>query len=209
MAPASRSPTFDADAAKPSSTVPGVVSAIPVVDGQVLLTDDRGGNTGGYVRGIRPADLQIPPRRQRPYPRRLARCVPAARTRSRSAITLANRFGLQRRQPDHPRLPAGRRDRVRHRPPGPRLHRERTIFQVGMNEYDSGYVFLPLESAQIYLSAARTRRPRSRSRPTTPTTPARSGVQILARRCPTPPSASSTGSRPTTASSPPSRSSRT
>ena len=24
------------------------------------------------------------------------------------------------------------------------------IFQVGMNEYDSGYVFLPLEAAQIF-----------------------------------------------------------
>jgi lipoprotein-releasing system permease protein len=45
--------SYDADVTK-IRTVPGVVSAIPVVDGQVLLTDDRGNNSGGYVRGIRP-----------------------------------------------------------------------------------------------------------------------------------------------------------
>ena len=38
--------------------MPGVVSAIPVVDGQVLLTDDRRQSTGGLVRGIRQADLK-------------------------------------------------------------------------------------------------------------------------------------------------------
>src|SRR6185312_17516430 len=39
-------------------SVPGVVSAIPVVDGQVLLTDNRGQSTGGLVRGISEVDLQ-------------------------------------------------------------------------------------------------------------------------------------------------------
>ncbi len=47
---------YDADV-KRILTVPGVTSAVPVVDGQVLLTDDRY-NSGGFVRGIRQADLK-------------------------------------------------------------------------------------------------------------------------------------------------------
>src|SRR5271165_4351573 len=43
---------FDALTAR-IRAVPGVVAAIPVVDGQVLITDNRGTSTGGYVRGIR------------------------------------------------------------------------------------------------------------------------------------------------------------
>ena len=39
-------------------TLPGVTAALPVVDGQVLLTDPRGTSAGGYVRGIAPDDLQ-------------------------------------------------------------------------------------------------------------------------------------------------------
>ncbi|MBV8401289.1 MAG: ABC transporter permease, partial [Acetobacteraceae bacterium] len=39
-------------------TIPDVVSATPVVDGQVLLTDGRGSSTGGLVRGIRQSDLK-------------------------------------------------------------------------------------------------------------------------------------------------------
>src|SRR5487761_2182490 len=44
--------------AKRIATLPGVVQAIPVVDGQVLLTDPRGTASGGFVRGIEPADLR-------------------------------------------------------------------------------------------------------------------------------------------------------
>src|SRR5271166_6682981 len=38
--------------------IPGVVSATPVIDGQVLLTDDRGSSTGGLVRGVSQVDLK-------------------------------------------------------------------------------------------------------------------------------------------------------
>ena len=37
--------------------VAGVVSAAPVVDGQVLLSGPRGQNAGGMVRGIKPEDI--------------------------------------------------------------------------------------------------------------------------------------------------------
>ena len=37
--------------------IPDVVSASPVVDGQVLLTGGQGQSSGGFVRGIRQDDL--------------------------------------------------------------------------------------------------------------------------------------------------------
>ena len=138
---------YDKDAAT-IRAIPGVVTAIPVVDGQVLLTDDRGSNTGGYVRGIRQADLQS---------------IHAVSDHIRGGsiaefqgpdaiaigITLANRFGLTTGSkitlvsPQGAATAFGTIPRVR-------AYTVTTIFQVGMNEYDSGYVFLPLESAQIF-----------------------------------------------------------
>src|SRR5581483_4267065 len=38
--------------------VPGVVSVLPVLDGQVLLTNDAGGARGGLVRGVAQDDLR-------------------------------------------------------------------------------------------------------------------------------------------------------
>ena len=138
---------YDADATT-IRAVPGVVTAIPVVDGQVLLTDDRGGNTGGYVRGIRQADLES-----------LHAVSDHIRGGSLDAfqgpdaiavgITLANRFGLTAGSqitlvsPQGAATAFGTIPRVR-------AYTVSTIFQVGMNEYDSGYVFLPLEAAQIF-----------------------------------------------------------
>ncbi len=128
--------------------VPGVVSAVPVVDGQVLLTDDRGNNTGGYVRGITQADL-------------LSLHAVSDHLRGGSladfkgpdaiavGVTLAQRFGLSPGSkitlvsPQGAATAFGTIPRVR-------AYTVAAIFQVGMNEYDSGYVFLPLESAQIF-----------------------------------------------------------
>ncbi len=131
-----------------SARSPGVTSALPVVDGQVLLTDDRGDNTGGYVRGIRRDDL-----------RQLHAVSDNVRAGSLDAfdgpdaiavgVTLANRFGLAPGSkltlvsPQGAATAFGTIPRVR-------AYTVTTIFQVGMNEYDSGYVFLPLDAAQIF-----------------------------------------------------------
>jgi lipoprotein-releasing system permease protein len=138
---------YDATVAK-IRTVPGVTTAIPVVDGQVLLTDDRGNNTGGYVRGIREKDLES-----------LHAVSDHIRGGSLAnftgpdaiavGVTLANRFGLSVGSkitlvsPQGAATAFGTIPRVR-------AYTITTIFQVGMNEYDSGYVFLPLEAAQIF-----------------------------------------------------------
>src|SRR6266567_9207922 len=48
-------PNFDAMAAH-IRAVPGVTRAAPIVDGQVMATQN-GANTGVLIRGMRPADL--------------------------------------------------------------------------------------------------------------------------------------------------------
>ena len=44
-------------AAKKVEQIPGVIAAIPIVEGQVMATTDRGA-AGALVRGIRPEDLR-------------------------------------------------------------------------------------------------------------------------------------------------------
>ncbi|MEJ1975408.1 MAG: lipoprotein-releasing ABC transporter permease subunit [Acetobacteraceae bacterium] len=138
---------YDADV-KRILAVKGVVTAVPVVDGQVLLTDDNGSNSGGYVRGIRQSDLKG-----------LHAVSDHIRAGSLDAFTgpdaiaigisLANRFGLTVGSkltlvsPQGAATAFGTIPRVR-------AYTVAAIFQVGMNEYDSGYVFLPLDSAQVF-----------------------------------------------------------
>jgi lipoprotein-releasing system permease protein len=137
---------FDADV-KRILTVPGVTSAIPVVDGQVLLTDDRY-NSGGFVRGIRQADLKS---LHAVSDHILGGSLDAFTGPDAIAVgvTLANRFGLSVGSkitlvsPQGAATAFGTIPRVR-------AYTIVAIFQVGMNEYDSGYVFLPLESAQVF-----------------------------------------------------------
>ena len=59
--------------------LPNVVSATPVLDGQVLLTGSGGYSSGGYVRGITQAGAALAAAGQQPYRRRLAGQVPGRR----------------------------------------------------------------------------------------------------------------------------------
>ena len=129
-------------------SVPGVVAAAPVVDGQVLMSGPRGQNSGGMVRGISQADI---------------RNVPAIASNIREGsldnfqgqdaiaigVGLAGRFGLQVGDdltlisPQGAATAFGTIPRVR-------AYKIAAIFQVGMNEYDTSFVFIPLEAAQIF-----------------------------------------------------------
>jgi lipoprotein-releasing system permease protein len=129
-------------------TIPGVVSATPVVDGQVLLTDNRGTSAGGLVRGIAPADLKA-----------LHAVSDHILFGSLDGFTgddaiavgvgLARRFGLSIGSeltlvsPQGAATALGTIPRVR-------AYKVVAIFQVGMNEYDTSYVFLPLSAAQVF-----------------------------------------------------------
>jgi lipoprotein-releasing system permease protein len=137
---------YEADAAK-IRALPNVVSATPIIEGQVLLSAN-GGNAGGLVRGIMPADLRV---------------LPSIANNIRSGslndfhgtdsivigVTLAQRFGLgvgsrlTLISPDGAVTAFGTVPRVK-------SYRVVAVFDAGMNEYNSAYTFLPLEAAQIF-----------------------------------------------------------
>ena len=64
--------------------IPGIVGALPVLDGQALLTTDRGGARGGLVRGVTLDDLRSLHPGQRPYPGRASWTNSPVMTRSLS-----------------------------------------------------------------------------------------------------------------------------
>ncbi len=138
---------YDALAAR-IRVVPGVVSTTPVVDGQVLLTVEGGGSAGALVRGIRQDDLK-----------RMGAVADNIRAGSLNGfagedavavgVGLAQKFGLRVGgtitlvSPQGAATAFGTIPRVR-------AYQVAAIFQVGMNEYDTSYVFLPLEAAQVF-----------------------------------------------------------
>ena len=138
---------YDAVAARVAA-VPGVVSAVPVIDGQVLLSGPRGQNAGGFVRGLKPGDIA----RLRAIADNV-RAGSLADFKGEDAIAigvgLAGKFGLgvgddlTLISPQGAATAFGTVPRVR-------AYKVAAIFQVGMNEYDTSFVFLPLEAAQIF-----------------------------------------------------------
>jgi lipoprotein-releasing system permease protein len=129
-------------------TLPGVVAALPVVEGQALLTSDRGGAYGGIVRGMTQADL-----------RALSLVSDNIRAGSLGDIKgddavaigvgLAQRLGLDIGSkltlvsPQGTATAFGSVPRIR-------AYTVVALFQVGFNEADTSFVFLPLEAAQIF-----------------------------------------------------------
>ena len=139
---------FDAVAAR-IRAVPGVVSAMPVVEGQVGLTTERGGAyLGGLVRGVRQADLE---KLYVVSDHILAGSLDAFQGDDAVAIGtgLAQRLGLgvgsrlELISPQGAATVVGNIPRIR-------AYKVVAIFQVGFNEADTGFVFLPIEAAQVF-----------------------------------------------------------
>ena len=128
--------------------IPGIVSATPIVEGQVLITSERGGASGGLARGIRPEDLRA---------RRIIadgiRWGSLADFQGEDAIILGTRLANRLRVTvgDSVSLVAPQgRTTVFGTVPRVKSYQVVALFDVGMNEYDSSFVFLPLEAAQLY-----------------------------------------------------------
>lgn len=146
---ADRGPLRDFDpVADAIRRLPGIVSATPIVEGQVLLTSDGGGASGGLARGIRPADL-----RARPIIANNIRAGSLDDFGGEDAIAIGTRLAFRMGLNVGDRItlvsPQGRAT-VIGTIPRLRAYRIVALFEVGMNEYDSSYVFLPLEAAQVY-----------------------------------------------------------
>jgi len=128
--------------------LPDVVEATPIVEGQVLLTSEAGGAAGGLARGIRPEDLR-------------ARAIIADNIRRGDlqefqgddvvviGTGLANRLRVGVGDRISLVSPQGRTT-VFGTVPRVRSYRVAALFNVGMNEYDTSFVFLPLAAAQAY-----------------------------------------------------------
>ncbi|TCH96996.1 lipoprotein-releasing ABC transporter permease subunit [Roseococcus sp. SYP-B2431] len=126
----------------------GVVTATPVVEGQVLLSGAGNSATGGLARGIRPEDL-----RTKAIVANNIRAGSLEQFHGDDAVAigtrLAYRLGLNIGDKITLISPQGRTT-VIGTIPRLRAYTVAAIFEVGMNEYDSSYVFMPLPAAQVY-----------------------------------------------------------
>ncbi|GAB5469023.1 MAG: lipoprotein-releasing ABC transporter permease subunit [Rhodospirillales bacterium] len=127
--------------------VPGVLSATPIVEGQVMATD-QGQATGALVRGMLPEDLK---RRGQVASSIVAGSLDDFAGEDVVAIgsRLAQRFGLTVGDgitliaPEFTVTTIGSVPRIK-------TYRIVALFQVGMYEYDSSYIYMPLEAAQLF-----------------------------------------------------------
>ncbi len=128
--------------------IPGVVSVLPLIDGQALLTTEQGGIRGGLVRGVTQADLKaLPIIGQHIVAGSLdaftgddaiavgVSLADSFRLRIGSLLTLTSPKGAATAFGSVPRI---------------RAFKVVAIFDAGLSDYNSGVVFLPLPMAQIF-----------------------------------------------------------
>ena len=129
--------------------VPGVVRAAPVVDGQVMASQN-GANAGVIVRGIRPADLA----KITVLAEKLRAGALANFDRDDVVIIgsgLAARLGVRVDgdvtliAPKGNITPFGTTPRVK-------TYRVISSFHIGNTLYDNNYIFMPLREAQLYFN---------------------------------------------------------
>lgn len=138
---------FDALAAR-LRAVPEVVEAMPFVEGQVMATAN-GVAAGVVVRGVRAAELEA-----RAIFKEAVRAgslqaleesgkiAVGSRLAQRMGLALGSRLALI--SPKGTATPFGTVPRIR-------SFAVAAVFEVGMYEYDSSFVFVPLADAQAYL----------------------------------------------------------
>jgi lipoprotein-releasing system permease protein len=129
--------------------VPGVVQATPVIDGQVMASNQNA-NLGAAVRGIRREDLA----RQSVIAEKLRPGALAAFQGDEAVIVgagLANKLGVQAGG-DITLIAA--RGNVTPFGVTPRIKTYHIVgtFHVGNTLYDNNYVFMPLAEAQLYFN---------------------------------------------------------
>ncbi|MBM3537455.1 MAG: lipoprotein-releasing ABC transporter permease subunit [Alphaproteobacteria bacterium] len=127
--------------------IPGVVAAAPLIEGQVMATGN-GAATGALVRGLRSQDIG----NRKLIASHIVRGSLADFEGEDAAligIRMAQKFGvavgdsISLISPQGNATAFGTMPRVR-------AYKVVAVFDVGMFEYDSSFVFLPLEAAQIF-----------------------------------------------------------
>jgi lipoprotein-releasing system permease protein len=134
------------------AVVPGVESALPIIEGQALATGPTGASSGALVRGVRGPDLLGMEKVSGTVEdggglmdfdnsggvaigRLMAQNLGLA---AGDKLTLVSPRGAV--------TPMGTSPRVKSYPVV-------AIFEIGMSEYDSTYVFMPLAEAQLYFNS--------------------------------------------------------
>ena len=130
-------------------TIHGVTAAFPVVQGEVLFSGPQGGASGGIVRGITPEGLAALPTVSNHV---IAGSLKDLTGDGTIAIGsgLATQFGVSVGQTITLILPQGKATIVG-TIPSVQSFRVAAIFQTGMEQYDTSFVFLPLAAAQTLL----------------------------------------------------------
>jgi len=146
------SPLTDWEAvAERISKVPGVVLAAPIVEGQALASSPFNGS-GVLVRGVRADDLA-----------RLPAIVNKIKQGSLEGFDTGQGLAVGRRLADQLALRTGdgvtlvaSKGAVTPMGVTPRTkgYRVAAVFEIGMSEYDSSFVFMPLVEAQAYFNRA-------------------------------------------------------
>lgn len=122
---------------------------VPIAEGQVMATAG-GNNTGAMIRGIRMSDLQKKTNSgTRIYGKPLVaiqdgELVAGASLTRALRVTMGDNISLVSANAATP-TPFGSMPRIMSYP-------VMSSFFMGMYEYDSGYIFMPLETAQKYLN---------------------------------------------------------
>ncbi|WP_421726742.1 lipoprotein-releasing ABC transporter permease subunit [Bauldia sp.] len=131
------------------AAVDGVISAVPLVEGQALASGSNN-SSGVLVRGIRDADF--PSVRGVSDNIQLGSLVDfadaggvAVGTRLAASLGLTTGSSLTLVSPNGTVTPLGVTPQIKTYP-------VTAIFEIGMSEYDSSFVFLPFEEAQAYFN---------------------------------------------------------
>ena len=137
---------FDKIAGK-IAKVDGVVRVIPTVEGQVLVSANSVA-AGVIVRGVRPGDI-----RAREIIADNIRAGSLENFKGRSSVIVGSRFARKFgvRPGDTVRLVSPQSNATAFGSvPRSKRYKIAAVFEVGMFEYDSSFVFVSLEAAQIY-----------------------------------------------------------
>ncbi|ARO29697.1 lipoprotein-releasing system transmembrane protein LolC [Rhizobium sp. NXC14] len=134
------------------AAVPGVKMALPLVEGQVLASAQAGGSTGALVRGARAEDLT----KLKTISDNIKSGDMVGYASGEGVLIgtrMADQLGLRvgdlitLTSPEGDITPMGVNPRVK-------SYKISGLFEIGMSEYDSSIIFMPLEEAQLYFNAA-------------------------------------------------------
>jgi lipoprotein-releasing system permease protein len=131
--------------------VPGIKLAAPIVEGQALASSPF--NSGGVlVRGIRLADLEGLPSIAKNIKQGTLKGFDegqgvAIGRRLADQLSLRSGDNITLVAPQGAVTPMGTMPRIK-------VYKVAAVFEIGMSEYDSAFVFMPLKEAQAYFNRA-------------------------------------------------------